>query len=79
MRSEMIERMRELVKRLAEKLKDRLSRRRKIRRKGALSVRRTLRKNLANGGIPAQLIFRTTRPERPDIVVLCDVSDSVRN
>ena len=74
-----IERMRELVKRLAEKLKVRLSRRRKQRRRGALSVRRTLRKNLAIGGVPASLVFRQKRPERPEIVVLCDVSDSVRN
>ena len=71
-----IERMREVVKRLAEKLKSRLSRHRKVRRRGLLSVRRTLRKNLSNGGVPAQLVFRTKRPE---IVVLCDVSDSVRN
>jgi uncharacterized protein with von Willebrand factor type A (vWA) domain len=68
-----------VVKRLAEKLKSRLSRRRKVRRRGVLSVRRTLRKNLSNGGVPAQLVFRTKRPERPEIVVLCDVSDSVRN
>jgi len=74
-----IERMRALVQRLAEKLKERLSRRRKVRRKGALSVRRTLRKNLALGGLPAQLVFRRKRPERPEIAVLCDVSDSVRN
>ncbi len=74
-----IDRMREVVKRLAEKLKSRLSRRRKVRRRGLLSVRRTLRKNLSNGGVPAQLVFRTKRPERPEIVVLCDVSDSVRN
>ena len=74
-----IDRMREVVKRLAEKLKARLSRRRKVRRRGQLSVRRTLRKNLSNGGIPAALVFRTKRPERPEIVVLCDVSDSVRN
>ena len=74
-----VERMRGVVKRLAEKLKARLSRRRKVRRRGALSVRRTLRKNLGTGGIPAALIFRARRPERPEIVVLCDVSDSVRN
>lgn len=74
-----VERMREVVKRLAEKLKARLSRRRKVRRRGALNVRRTLRKNLSTGGIPAQLVFRSKRPERPEIVVLCDVSDSVRN
>ena len=74
-----IDKMRALVRRLAERLKARLSRRRKERRRGALSVRRTLRKNLVNGGVPAQLVFRSRRPERPDIVVLCDVSDSVRN
>jgi len=74
-----VDKMRTLVRRLAEKLKARLSRRRKIRRRGQLSVRRTLRKNLMNGGVPAQLVFRTRRPERPDVVVLCDVSDSVRN
>ncbi len=74
-----VDRMRTLVRRLAERLKARLSRRRKVKRRGQLSVRRTIRKNLVNGGVPAQLVFRTRRPERPDIVVLCDVSDSVRN
>ena len=74
-----VARMRTVVRRLAERLKARLSRRRKTRRKGALSVRRTLRKNLATGGEPYKLVFRSKRPERPDIMVLCDVSDSVRN
>jgi uncharacterized protein with von Willebrand factor type A (vWA) domain len=74
-----VDKMRVLVRRLAEKLKARLSRRRKTRRRGQLSVRRTLRKNLVNGGVPAQLVFRSRKPERPDVVVLCDVSDSVRN
>jgi len=74
-----IERMRSVVRRLAERLKSRLSRRRKIRRKGALSVRRTLRKNLSTGGFPAKLVFRSRRSERPEVLVLCDVSDSVRN
>ena len=74
-----IERMRGVVRRLAERLKARLSRRRKARRKGALSVRRTLRKNLSTGGFPAKLVFRSRRAERPEVLVLCDVSDSVRN
>ncbi|MFL5396622.1 MAG: VWA domain-containing protein, partial [Myxococcales bacterium] len=43
------------------------------------SVRRTLRKNLATGGFPAKLVFRSRRAERPEVLVLCDVSDSVRN
>ncbi len=74
-----VRRMREVVRRLAERLKVRLSRRRKVRRRGQLSVRRTLRKNLSTGGEPYKLVFRARRPERPEILVLCDVSDSVRN
>jgi uncharacterized protein len=74
-----VQRMRSVVRRLAERLKARLSRRRKVRRRGRLSVRRTLRKNLSTGGEPYKLVFRARRPERPEIVVLCDVSDSVRN
>src|SRR5207245_210289 len=45
-----VERMRAVVRRLAERLKTRLTRKRKVRRRGALSVRRTLRKNLSTGG-----------------------------
>jgi uncharacterized protein len=74
-----IDRMRVVVRRLAERLKTRLSRRRKARRRGALSVRRTLRKNLGTAGFLAKLVFRQRRPERPEVLVLCDVSDSVRN
>ena len=44
-----VRRMRTVVRRLAERMKARLSRRRKVRRRGKLSVRRTLRKNLATG------------------------------
>lgn len=76
---EELERTSVAVRRLAERLKTRLVRRQRNRRHGALSVRRTLRRNLSWGGIPARLAFRSRRPERPDVVVLCDVSDSVRN
>jgi len=71
-------RMEEAVRRLAERLKTRLVARARGRR-GALHVRRTLRRNLALGGFPARLVFRRRRRERPDVVVLCDVSDSVRH
>lgn len=67
------------VRRLAERLKTRLVRRERSRRRGALAARRTLRKNLALDGVPARLVFRHRRPERPDVVVLCDVSESVRH
>jgi uncharacterized protein with von Willebrand factor type A (vWA) domain len=72
-------RMEVAVRRLAERLRARLVRRERSRRRGALAVRRTLRRNLALGGFPARLVFRHRRPERPDLVVLCDVSESVRH
>ncbi len=76
---EEVERTQVAVRRLAERLKSRLVRRQRQKRRGALNVQRTLRKNMGLGGIPAQLVFRSRRPQRPDVVVLCDVSDSVRN
>ncbi len=67
------------VKALAEKLKARLVRRQRSRKRGQLNPRRTLRKNLTAGGVPMVPQFRARRPQRPDVIVLCDVSDSVRN
>ncbi len=67
------------VRRLAERLRDRLVRRERSRRRGALQVRRTLRRNMGWGGVPMRLAFRARRRERPDVIVLCDVSDSVRH
>ena len=67
------------VRRLAEKLKAKLLRRHHSRRKGTLNVRRTLRKNLSWGAVPMAPQFRHRRPERPELVVLCDLSDSVRS
>jgi uncharacterized protein with von Willebrand factor type A (vWA) domain len=67
------------VRRLAQRLKARLVRRERSRRRGTLAVRRTLRRNMGLGGHPARLVFRQRRPERPDLMVLCDVSESVRS
>jgi uncharacterized protein with von Willebrand factor type A (vWA) domain len=76
---EEVARMETAVRRLAERLKARLARRQRSRRRGALSVRRTLRRNLLVGGIPMRPVFRQKKALRPDVMVLCDVSDSVRN
>jgi uncharacterized protein with von Willebrand factor type A (vWA) domain len=73
-----LERMEAAVRHLAERLKARLASRERARR-GSLHVRRTLRRNMDLGGLPARLAFRRRRPDRPDVVVLCDVSDSVRH
>ncbi|MFL5352357.1 VWA domain-containing protein [Archangium sp.] len=74
-----VNQMEAAVKTLAEKLKARLIRKQRSKRKGTLNVRRTLRRNLPWGGVPMVPVFRARRPERPEVVVLCDVSDSVRN
>jgi len=74
-----LERTQAAVRKLAEKLKTRLIRKQRKEARGALSPRRTLRRNLPWGGVPMVPVFRGRRPGRPDVVVLCDVSDSVRN
>jgi uncharacterized protein with von Willebrand factor type A (vWA) domain len=66
------------VRALADKLKSRLIRRQRSKKKGQLNPRRTLRRNLSSGGVPMVPQFRSRRPARPDVMVLCDVSDSVR-
>jgi uncharacterized protein with von Willebrand factor type A (vWA) domain len=74
-----LEQMELAVRRLAERLKTRLVRKQRSRRRGQLNVRRTLRENLTWGGVPMVPWFRRRRAHRPEVVVLCDVSDSVRN
>jgi uncharacterized protein with von Willebrand factor type A (vWA) domain len=74
-----LEQAQRAVRKMAEKLKARLVRRQRSRRKGTLNPLRTLRKNMSAGGVPMVPVFRRRRPLRPEVVVLCDVSDSVRN
>jgi uncharacterized protein with von Willebrand factor type A (vWA) domain len=64
---------------LAERLKARLVRRDVSRRRGKLHSQATLRRNLSVSGIPMVPQFRKLSPHRPDVLILCDVSDSVRN
>jgi uncharacterized protein len=48
------------------------------RRRGrVVDVRKTMRASLETGGVPLRLRYRTKRPRRPEIYVLCDVSTSV--
>ena len=74
-----IKRMREVVTRLAQRIKNILSIRRKKLKRGKLDLHTTLRRNMARGGIPFDVIFKQRRKERPKLVILCDVSSSVAN
>jgi hypothetical protein len=71
-------RLRVEVRRLARKLRTQASLRPRVRRRGRLDVRRTLRRSLSTGGVLVELRRRLRRVERPRLVVLCDISDSVR-
>ena len=61
---------------LTRKLAARLARRRR-RREGRLDFRRTVRRSLATGGVPADPQFRHPRPHRPEVWLLCDISGSM--
>jgi len=39
-------------------------------------MRRTLRRSIATGGVPLDVVPRRRHPSKPDLVVLCDVSGS---
>lgn len=72
-----VQEMRELVRRFGQKLKNRITLRKKRVKHGGLDVKRTLRSNLAHGGIPFRLYYRDRKIDRPQLVVLCDISSSV--
>jgi uncharacterized protein with von Willebrand factor type A (vWA) domain len=68
-----------IARRIARRLARRPSRRwRSTFLQGArLDMRRTVRRSLATGGEPAELIFRERKPRKTKLVVLCDVSGSM--
>ena len=65
--------------RLARKIEDALALRQRRKQRGKLDPKRTFRSNLQYGGVPIELHWRRRHREKPRLVTLCDVSDSVRN
>ncbi len=72
-------RMNEAIARLAQRLRNIVSVRRKRAKRGRFDVKKTMRRNLEFGGVPFKLRFDRRKKEKPQVVVMCDVSDSVRN
>lgn len=66
------------VGKLARKLATRLSFRHKRAMWGRVDLQRTIRKSMTTGGIPIRLAYRDRYPTRPEIVILCDLSGSVK-
>ncbi|MFA1551200.1 VWA domain-containing protein [Actinomadura chokoriensis] len=75
-RAEM-EALRREVRPLARRLASRLVQKQRHGRRGRLDFRRTVRASLASGGVPLTTHHRPRRPHKPELVVLCDASDSV--
>src|SRR5262249_19207339 len=76
---EEMRRMQEAVVRLPQRLKNVVTIPRKAARRGRLDSSRTLPGNLPFRGPPFRMFFHRKRKDRPQVVILCDVSDSVRN
>jgi len=74
-----IRRMNDAMARLAQRLKNRLSVRRKKATRGRFDVKKTLRKNLQYGGVPFNIQLDRRKKTKPQVMVLCDISDSVLN
>lgn len=62
---------------LARRLATRLTIRNRHGRHARLDFRRTVRSSLSTGGVPLTTHHRPRRPHKPELVVLCDASESV--
>jgi uncharacterized protein len=74
---EEIKEMREMIRRFGQKLKNRISLRKTRVRHGGIDIKRTLRTSLQYGGVPFKIFHKDRRIDRPQLVVLCDISGSV--
>lgn len=75
--AEAVEELQSIIGPLAREAAARLERRRLGRARGALDIRRTVRKSLSTGGTPVDPVFRPPRPAKPELVILADISGSV--
>ncbi|HNU74953.1 MAG TPA: VWA domain-containing protein, partial [Deltaproteobacteria bacterium] len=73
-----VEQMRRAVSQLARKLSSRYSLRYKRAKHGGVDLRGTIQRAfVSTGGVPVELKRRKRIISRPEIVLLCDVSESV--
>ena len=72
-------RMDALLRRLGRELSGALSQRRLMAKRGRIHASRTMRANMRYGGLPFHPVLAAKREDRPRLVLLVDVSLSVRN
>lgn len=73
-----MERLRKEVRRLATALRTRVALRQKRAKSGQLDAKATIRANLKHGSVPIELKHRE-KTLKPKLVVMCDVSTSMRS
>ena len=73
------ERLQRIVRRMVKRLNALYARRRSLARMGVLDFKKTFRASMANQGVLADVRWKKRRPDRPDIVAICDISRSVRH
>jgi len=69
--------MHTIIQRMVKRLNDLHSRRRKASRRGQLDFKKTLRRNVTYQGFLFDPKWKKRKIERPDLVVICDISRSV--
>lgn len=69
--------MHSIIQRMVKRLNDLHSRRRKASRRGQLDFKKTLRKNITYQGFLFDPKWKKRKIERPDLVIICDISRSV--
>ena len=72
-----VHRMDGLIQKLIRQLEDRHSRRLKAANRGKLDYKKTLRKSVSYGGFLFAPLWKKKKENRPDVVVICDISRSV--
>jgi hypothetical protein len=72
-----IEMMRDIVGQLGRTMKDKLVLRNKRKKRGRIDIKRTIRQNMQYGGVPIELAYKNRRRDKPQVLALCDISDSV--
>jgi uncharacterized protein len=73
-----LDRLRKEVQRLARVLRTRVALRQKRAKSGQLDAKATIRANLKHGSVPIEIKHRQ-RVQKPKLVVLCDISTSMRS
>jgi uncharacterized protein len=74
-----VEEVRRAVRAFVQRLQGGERVRRRRSRKGRIDAHATLRRAMRTGGVPFRLSRRARRRDKPRLVLLCDVSDSVRS